>query len=51
LKRARTRDGDLVLVTTGVSVRKVLEITGLTRVFDLHTTREAALAGGPAPAA
>jgi anti-sigma B factor antagonist len=51
LKRARTRDGDLVLVATGVSVRKVLEITGLTRVFDLHSTREAALAGGPAPAA
>ena len=43
LKRARTRGGELVLVATGVTVCKVLEITGLTRVFDIHTTREAAL--------
>jgi len=46
LKRARSNDGDLALVATGRSVLKVLEITGLTRVFELHTAREAAL-GAP----
>jgi anti-sigma B factor antagonist len=51
LKRARTRDGDLVLVATGVSVRKVLEITGPhARVRPAHHAR-GALEGGPAPAA
>jgi anti-sigma B factor antagonist len=48
LKRARTHDGDLVLVCTGRNVLKVLEVTGLMRVFVIHTTREAAIAGGPA---
>ena len=43
LKRARMHGDDLVLVATGRSVLKVLEITGLTRVFDIHTTRAAAL--------
>ena len=44
LKRARTTGGDLVLVCTGMSVLKVLEITGLTRVFEIHASREAATA-------
>jgi len=44
LKRARTRGGDLALVATGVSVTKVLEITGLHRIIDVRETREAALA-------
>ena len=44
LKRARTNDGDLVLVCTGRSVLKVMEITGLTRILDIHASREDALA-------
>ena len=46
LKRARTTDGDLVLVCTSRSVLKVFEITGLTRVFELHGAREAAVGAG-----
>jgi anti-sigma B factor antagonist len=42
-ERARTRDGDLVLVATGRSVVRVLELTGLTRVFEIHASRVAAL--------
>jgi anti-sigma B factor antagonist len=46
LKRARTHGGDLVLVASGRSVLNVLELTGLTRVFELYSSREAALRGG-----
>src|SRR3712207_2385604 len=46
LKRARSNDGDLVLVATGRNILKVFEITGLTRVFELHAAREAALHAG-----
>jgi anti-sigma B factor antagonist len=41
--RARGADGDLTLVATGQSVIKVLELTGLTRVFEIHPSRTAAL--------
>ena len=43
-ERARAQDGDLVLVATGRSVLKVLDLTGLTRVFEIHASREDALA-------
>jgi anti-sigma B factor antagonist len=43
LKRARTNDGDLVLVASGKNVLRVLELTRLTRVFRIHSTRAAAL--------
>jgi anti-sigma B factor antagonist len=43
LKRARTDDGDLVLVATGKNVLKVFELTRLTRVFQIYSTRAAAL--------
>ena len=43
LKRAKAGDGDLVLVVTGRSVIKMLELTGLTRVFAIHPSRAAAL--------
>ena len=36
LDRARAEDGDLVLVATGRNVLKVLELTGLTRVFEIR---------------
>ena len=43
LERAKAGHGDLVLVATGRSVIKVLELTGLTRVFEIHPSRAAAL--------
>ena len=43
LERARGADGELVLVATGRRVVKVLELTGLTRVFDIYPSRAAAL--------
>jgi len=42
-ERAQSRNGDLVLVATGRSVVRVLELTGLTRVFEIHASRVAAL--------
>lgn len=44
LKRARTNHGDLVLVCTQRRILKVLEITGLTRVFTIHDSVDAAVA-------
>lgn len=43
LKRFRSGGGDLRLVVTGKSVSKVLEITGLTEVFQIFDTAEAAV--------
>ena len=43
LKRAKDGEGDLLLVASGQSVIKVLELTGLTRVFEIHPSRAAAL--------
>ncbi|MGH8998939.1 MAG: STAS domain-containing protein [Acidimicrobiia bacterium] len=36
LKRVRSHDGDLTLVCTQRRILKVLEITGLTKVFGIH---------------
>jgi anti-sigma B factor antagonist len=44
LKRCRERDGALALVGAGDSVRKVLSITGLDRVFPMHDRVEEATA-------
>ena len=43
LKRAKDAHADLVLVATGHSVIRVLELTGLDRVFEIHPSRAAAL--------
>ena len=43
LKRVRTHDGDMALVCTQQRILKVFEITGLTRVFDIHDSLEAAV--------
>ena len=43
LERARAAAGDLALVATGQSVIRVLELTGLNRVFEIHPSRTAAL--------
>ena len=42
LKRCRSADGDLVLVTAQPNVLKVLEITGLNEVFQVHDTIDGA---------
>ena len=44
LKRCRSADGDLVLVTAQPNVLKVLEITGLNDVFKVHDSVDDALA-------
>ncbi len=42
LKRVRTHGGDMALVCTQQRILKVFEITGLTRVFEIHDSLEAA---------
>jgi anti-sigma B factor antagonist len=43
LKRCRSADGDLVLVTAQPNVLKVLEITGLNDVFQVHDSVDDAI--------
>jgi anti-sigma B factor antagonist len=43
LERARGNEGDLVLVATGRSVLRVLELTGLERVFTVFPGRREAV--------
>jgi anti-sigma B factor antagonist len=45
LKRVRSHDGDLALVCTQRRILKVLEITGLTKVFSIHDSVDAATSG------
>ena len=45
LKRLRSHDGDLSLVCTQHRIQKVFEITGLTKVFTIHESVDAAVAG------
>ena len=42
LKRARAHDGSVSLVCTKMNILRVFEITGLTKVFSMHPTVEAA---------
>lgn len=44
LKRVRSNDGDLYLVCTQPRIRKVFEVTGLTKVFSLFDTVDEAVA-------
>ncbi len=46
LKRLRSHDGDLLLVCTQSRILKVFEITGLTKVFSIHDSVDAAVGGG-----
>src|ERR1051325_7181054 len=43
LKRARERDGDLKLICDNVRILRIFEITGLTKIFDIHRTEAEAL--------
>jgi anti-sigma B factor antagonist len=45
LKRLRSHDGDLTLVCTQHRILKVFEITGLTKVFSIFDSVDAAVAG------
>ena len=44
LKRLRSHDGDLSLVCSQQRILKVFEITGLTKVFSIYDSVEAAVA-------
>ena len=44
LKRLRSNDGDLALVCTQSRILKVFEVTGLTKVFEIHDSVDAAVA-------
>ena len=43
IKRLRSNDGQLSLVCSDRNITKIFEITGLDRVFTIHSTREEAL--------
>jgi anti-sigma B factor antagonist len=47
LKRVRSNDGELSLVCTQPRIRKVFEVTGLTKVFALYDSVDEAVAGSP----
>ena len=51
VKRLRANDGELSLVCSDRNITKIFEITGLDRVFTIHTSREKAVAaiGGGLP--
>ena len=45
MRRATEQGGGLKIVTDNVRIRRIFELTGLTRVFELCGTEEEALAG------
>ena len=51
VKRLRSNDGQLSLVCSDRNITKIFEITGLDRVFRIHSTRAEAVGqiGGDAP--
>ena len=49
VKRLRPAGGSLALVCTDDNITKIFEITGLDRVFPIHSSREEALAAVTAP--
>jgi anti-sigma B factor antagonist len=44
VKRLRTNDGQLSLICSDRNITKIFEITGLDRVFTIHSSRDEALA-------
>jgi anti-sigma B factor antagonist len=48
LKRVRANGGELALVCTAPRIRKVFEVTGLTKVFALFDSVDEAASGNPA---
>jgi anti-sigma B factor antagonist len=47
LRRVREDDGSLVLVTSAPRTRRLLQVTGLTKVFAIYDTVDDAISGGP----
>jgi anti-sigma B factor antagonist len=47
LRRTKEHDGSLVLIRPTASVKRVLNITGLDRVFDIYDSVEKASASAP----
>ena len=45
VKRLRTNDGQLALVSSDRNITKIFEITGLDRVFTIYGSRDEAVAG------
>jgi len=45
LKRAREREGDLRLICNNLRILRIFEITGLTKIFDIHSSEAEALGG------
>jgi len=43
LKRLRERDGDMVLVCPSPRIRRVFEITGLDKIFDIYNAQSDAM--------
>jgi anti-sigma B factor antagonist len=43
VKRLRTNDGQLSLICSDRNITKIFEITGLDRVFTIHSTRDEAV--------
>jgi anti-sigma B factor antagonist len=43
LKRARERDGDLRLICDSPRILRIFEITGLTKIFDIHRSEAEAV--------
>ena len=44
LKRLREREGKLDLICPNPRIKRIFEITGLDKIFDIHTNEEEALA-------
>jgi anti-sigma B factor antagonist len=49
LKRVRAHDGNIDIVCTQGRILRIFKITGLSNVFTIHDSIEAALARPPAP--
>src|SRR5262249_30976899 len=49
VKRLRTNDGRLSLVCSDRNITKIFEITGLDKVFEIHATRDEAIAAMGVP--
>jgi anti-sigma B factor antagonist len=45
VKRLRTNDGQLSLVSSDRNITKIFEITGLDRVFTIYGSRDEAVGG------
>ena len=48
LKRVRNHDGSLQLVCTQEKILKIFRITGLTKVFPIHSSVSEAISSAPA---